>query len=246
MKINRTVQRALQILDCVAKSPNGITLAELAGSLAIPKTSLFDIVTTLAAGHHLRKHDNKFYIGPKAREIGSAYTSRQDLLDVAKPLLTEASEHYNTSSSLVLLNHGRLDYCFQYHPEDAVMIARQGSPYNIMHASGTGKVMLAFMQPDQREEILRDFQLHKFTDRTISSFEALEDELKTVRKNGYALDDREYHYLLQCVAAPILHKGQAVAAVSFSGLNLFNEDPSEMVRRILETAGNISRTYNRE
>lgn len=245
MKINRTVQRALLVLDHVAKAPNGTTLAELATNLDIPKTSLFDIVSTLVSMHHLRKHGNRFHIGVKSKEIGNAYTQKQDLCDVAAPLLTQASELYRTSSSLVLLSNSRLDYCFQYHPENAVMIARQVSPYNILHASGTGKVLLAYMAPSRRESLLKDCVFHKFTDRTIENREALLEELKAVRRNGYALDDREYHYLLQCVAAPIFHKKKVIAAISFSGLNLYNEDPQEMVGHILETAREISVRHDR-
>ncbi|WP_147820152.1 IclR family transcriptional regulator [Salidesulfovibrio onnuriiensis] len=243
MKINRTVQRSLHILSMVAQAPKGLTLKDLEEQLAIPKTSLFDIVSTLVAMHYLRKSDHLFFIGRKCREIGSAYAQKQDLCDVAEPLLTQASERNNISSSLVLLSANDLDYCFQYHPEDAVMIARKPSSFGIHHASATGKVLLAYMQPARRDALLKKMTFHKFTDRTIDNTGELLKALEAVRKQGYALDDREYHYLLQCVAAPIYFQKKVIAAISFSGLNLYNDDPAKMVEEVLETAKEISTSY---
>jgi len=164
---------------------------------------------------------------------------------VAEPLLTQASERNNVSSSLVLLSDSELDYCFQYHPEDAVMIARRPSSFGIHHASATGKVLLAYMQPARRDALLRKMTLHKFTDRTIDNNAELLKVLETVREQGYALDDREYHYLLQCVAAPVYHQKKVIAAISFSGLNLYNDDPGKMVREVLQTAQEVSTSYTR-
>ena len=161
------------------------------------------------------------------------------------PCLIAASEQYNTSVALVRIARDSLDYFFQYHPKDAVMVARQSSPYNIMHASATGKILLAFAPREQREQLLGKIVLHKFTDRTLATVEDVRKELEQVEKQKYALDNREYHYLLQCVAAPIVHHGQVIAALSFSGLNLYNENPQEMISHVKHTAQEISETYTR-
>ena len=48
MKLNRTTQRTVEILKLVSKNPEGITLDEICGKLDLPKTSAYDIVTTLS------------------------------------------------------------------------------------------------------------------------------------------------------------------------------------------------------
>ena len=47
MKINRTVQRAIQILSYTAAHPEGVTLDELCDQFTLPKTSAYDILVTL-------------------------------------------------------------------------------------------------------------------------------------------------------------------------------------------------------
>lgn len=243
MKINRTVQRALLILDHVADSPNGVTQSNLIAALQLPKSSLFDLCSTLTEMHYLRKHGSKFYIGAKAKKIGNAYIEKQDLRDIAEPILTKASEAIQASSSLVLLDQGKQNYYFQYHPQDAIMVARQSSTFNIFHASATGKILLAYLPPAVRKKMISSLTLHKFTDKTIDDEATLLKSLETIREQGFALDNREYHYLLQCAAAPIVYEKKVIAAISFSGLNLYNDDPGEMIKTVMETAQTVSDSY---
>ncbi|OIN98384.1 MAG: hypothetical protein AUJ49_13405 [Desulfovibrionaceae bacterium CG1_02_65_16] len=230
------MQRALLMLQHIADSSRGASLSELTESLGLPKTSAFDILHTMETLHFLRKDGNAYFIGAKAKEVGDAYGKMQDICSIASGILISASERFNTSVSLVQYVDKQLDYCFQHHPDDAVMVARYSSPYNILHAAASGKVLLAFMPEKEREQALDGIVLYKFTDRTLGTVEALRGELERVRAQGYALDNREYHYLLQCVAAPVLHQGEVIAAISFSGLNLYLNDPQEMIAHVLETA----------
>ena len=48
MKLNRTTLRTIQILKLVSKRPDGIALDEICEELELPKTSAYDIVTSLA------------------------------------------------------------------------------------------------------------------------------------------------------------------------------------------------------
>ena len=47
MKLNRTALRTVDILKLVSKKPDGITLDQICEQLSIPKTSAYDILTTL-------------------------------------------------------------------------------------------------------------------------------------------------------------------------------------------------------
>ncbi len=240
MKINKTTQRTLHVLEYIARHPRGVKLSELSTALNAPKSSIFDIVSTLTYMDYLRKHDSLFYIGFKAREVGHAYAEKKALQCIAEPILTKASAQYSVSSSLVLLTKNKLEYNFQAHPHDAVMVARQSCEYNFLHASAAGKIFLAHMPRKQCLKLLEKLTLHRFTDRTITIKKKLLQSIDEVKKQGYALDNREFHYLLQCVAAPVYARKKVIAVISFSGLNLYNDTPQTMITRILHTAKEIS------
>jgi DNA-binding IclR family transcriptional regulator len=67
------------------------------------------------------------------------------------------------------------------------------------------------------EGVIMDGALVPLTPYTITSAQALRAELKRVREQGYALDDRENHADMRCIAVPVLDReGRAVAALSAS------------------------------
>lgn len=76
MKLNRTTQRTVEILKLVSKNPEGITLDEICRLLDLPKTSAYDITTTLVEMGmvNVRKGQKQTYtIGLTAYQIGRAH-----------------------------------------------------------------------------------------------------------------------------------------------------------------------------
>ena len=64
MKLNRTTLRTVEILKLVSKKTDGITLDEICAKLDMPKTSAYDIVTTLV--------QTGMWQGNRSRDIPSA------------------------------------------------------------------------------------------------------------------------------------------------------------------------------
>ncbi len=83
MKLNRTTLRTVEILKLVSKKPDGITLDEICAKLDMPKTSAYDIVTTLVQTgmiHVAREQKQRYTIGLTAYRIGINYTNRDGVL----------------------------------------------------------------------------------------------------------------------------------------------------------------------
>lgn len=108
-----------------------------------------------------------------------------------------------------------------------------------MHASAVAKAILAFMPPDELDELLRDWPLTALTPNTITDAAALRDNLAEVRRRGYALDLEELEVGLRCVAAPIRGPaGHVVAGVSISGpRHRMTEDAMRRFGPLVRAAG---------
>jgi len=110
-----------------------------------------------------------------------------------------------------------------------------------MHASGIGKALLSEISPSDVEKILQRKGLEEFTDKTLTSPDALHADLAASRHRGWAFDDEERHSGMRCVAAPIYNAfGEAFAGVSVSGptARLTERSVAEtgpLVRRAAET-----------
>jgi IclR family acetate operon transcriptional repressor len=97
------------------------------------------------------------------------------------------------------------------------VIARPGGRAK-MHASGSGKALLAFVSDEHLNEVVERHGLQAATEKTIKSPQALRLNLEAVRRQGFAIDDEENALGIRCVAAPVFdHTGEVIAAISISG-----------------------------
>jgi DNA-binding IclR family transcriptional regulator len=90
-----------------------------------------------------------------------------------------------------------------------------------LHNTSLGKCFLAY------DEVLLNNIIHKElikkTPYTITDSAMLLDEVNKVRKQGYAVDNREQDERMLCIGAPIFgQNNNIIAAISVSGL--YNEN----------------------
>jgi DNA-binding IclR family transcriptional regulator len=85
------------------------------------------------------------------------------------------------------------------------------------HASATGKMFLAWLAPAEREAVLSG-RLETFTQATITDRRRLEEELSSVRRDGFALSHGEHDDFTSAVSAPAVgSSGRLVAIVTLWG-----------------------------
>jgi DNA-binding IclR family transcriptional regulator len=78
-------------------------------------------------------------------------------------------------------------------------------------------VLLAALPDDDVESFIMEGELVPLTPFTITTAAAFRAELTLVREQGYAIDDREHHASMRCIAVPVRDRdGRAVAALSAS------------------------------
>ena len=113
MKLNRTTLRSVEILKLVSKRPDGITLDELCDSLNLPKTSAYDIVTTLAETGMIRNADDTPpYLGIGL--VGKSRTSKKEGIVYrakvyAKIQFKEPNDENTTKQESTTFNHTTME-----------------------------------------------------------------------------------------------------------------------------------------
>jgi IclR family acetate operon transcriptional repressor len=88
-----------------------------------------------------------------------------------------------------------------------------------MVTSGVGKAVLATYSDADVNAIIRHRGMPRLTEKSIVRPSDLFRELRTIRRQGYAVDDEEAQVGLRCVAA-VVHNNCAepLAAISVSGM----------------------------
>ena len=200
-----SVKKAFHILQLISQSTHGLGITELASRLCMSKGTVHGVVSALEElGAAVRNPVTKKYqLGITLLELGRLSYSQADIKDVAKPLMKEVMEKTGATVYVGVLNKDHITILdIVESREDLKITSPKGSTIPLF-AGATGKVMLAFMSDEQCEQIIREKGLPRFTARSITDPERFMDEIRLVRKRGYATDYEEYLAGVWAAAAPI-------------------------------------------
>jgi IclR family transcriptional regulator, KDG regulon repressor len=216
-----SVHRAIQVLEVLAASDEGISLADLSKRIGVPKSTLFRILTTLEH-NSIVNHDEqrrKFTLGIKLLDWGNSALSRIDLKTVAHPHLVRMANETKESYYLAILDHHEVIIVDRVDtPEIWTMVARLGQRSPV-HATASGQVLISDLKPDVLEKIIERSGLKKYTPKTITSLKKLKERLEQVKGEGFAVADAEYKPDLCALAAPIFDHHSRVAAALMMALS---------------------------
>ena len=239
------VERAVMLLDTLSAAGHPLALADLARSLALPKSSVHGLLTTLVAlGLVRRDAQGQFALGAKPLQWADAFASQSGLLRAFDTQSRGFPALQAETVMLAVLEGADVTYlsCRQGSRALAVNF-RVGGRFPAACTS-SGKAMLASMPDDRVRALLGAGPLPRLTRHSVPSLAALLRQLDAARVQGYAVDDEETAEGMQCFGAPIhaARQPQAVAAVAVSvikaGLTAHRRE--EIVRAITGLAHEIS------
>lgn len=245
MKINRTVQRAVQILSCIAAHPEGVSLDELCEQFSLPKTSAYDILVTLVQEGMLSiKSGQKqlYQIGIFAYRIGMSYPDADDTLKLIASELTELAHISDRTAFFGKLSGKEVVYILKEVPENPIITTATVGSTAPLCCTSLGKTLLAFLPEEQSNALLSDIEIQPRTRYTLKSLEELSRDLDLIRMRGYALDFREYEEHMVCASAPVYQRnGTLEGAVSISGFYRPEDDYEKAGELIRRQAARISK-----
>lgn len=213
------VLRAAQVLEALAEAKEPMTMAELADRLALPRSTVHGLCTTLAS------------TGLASRLPGGAYRLGPRLLHLAQSLLAQSdltSEFIRTIEALDPMPEESIVLSVLDGQDIVYVACRSGKrPFGLnlrigmrlpAHCTASGKALLAHLDPASRAGFIRSGELTALTDRSLVEPEALERDLGLVRRRGFAQDMEETRRGILCFGAPVFAAGSEapVAAVGIS------------------------------
>jgi IclR family acetate operon transcriptional repressor len=210
------VDRALDVLEALARRPGPTGVSELAATTGLPFGTAHRLLRALVARGYARQDaDRRYALGAALLRLGEA--AHRTLAAGARPHLASLVELSGETANLAVREGDRVVYLAQVpSPRTLRMFAEVGRAVHA-HSTAVGKVLLAALPAEEVAGILARQGLPRRTDTTITDEGALRSELDRVRAAGYALDDGEEETGVRCLAVPVSDGGAVVAAVSVSG-----------------------------
>jgi DNA-binding IclR family transcriptional regulator len=241
----RSVRRAIRILEAFREGPS-LTVTELSRALKLPKSSVYELVSTLAAEGLVKKEDstNRYRLGLRLVELARAANHELEVRQVARPLIEKLRDEFNETVQLTVLEGEEILYVDGCESSRQLRTFFQFGDRAPLYCTALGKAILANLPAGQVERYLRRRNLKAFTPGTLTEPAALRRDLERTAARGFSVDDMEHEEDVRCVAAPIRDReGRAFASLSVSGPahRLKPARDAEVARRVVAAAEQISR-----
>jgi DNA-binding IclR family transcriptional regulator len=245
----QSLDRALHILETVAKSSDPVPLGELTDLLGVDRSSAFRLANTLKRRGFLANPSGRkdYILGPSVWRL-----SRQ--CDWSKALIAIAHDHLKalagaTKETAHLGVREGKKVLFIDHVTIPQMIAVSGQTGESvpLHWTAHGKALLVDFGERELKSLLGSAPLPVRTKRTIVSVAQLVKACADIKSRGFADDDAEFDDGIRCVAAPIRNEnGVVIGSIGISApITRFPDARfSTCGRQVLEVANQISEAFS--
>ena len=195
-------------------------LTELAEETEQSPATVYRILITLQ-GQGLVEFDPEdqvWHIGPQAFVIGSRFLRRTSLVERARPIMRKLMETTGETANLGIEKEGKVLFLNQVETHESIRAFFPPGTLSDMHSSGIGKALLAHMDLDRRQRIIKTMSLESYTKFTITDVDALNHDLDDINNCGYSIDNEERNLGMRCIAAPVFDfNREVIAGISVSG-----------------------------
>jgi len=218
--LSNSVKRALSILGLLNRSAHPLSFSDIKIALDLPKSTTSLLLCTLETlGYVTRDRENRrYWLNQQAYRPGFVPMKYLDLTELAVPVLQSVSSTISLTSFISVLDGDQVLFLVKAdgpHPTSCDVYS--GRKANAQ-CTAVGKVLLAWLNEEEQQNFLHRHHIIPHTNRTITSKDALLEELKRVRQVGYAIDDQEEALSIRCLAVPVIsEESQGTVALGITG-----------------------------
>ncbi|MEX5296017.1 IclR family transcriptional regulator [Kocuria sp. CPCC 205268] len=241
----QSVDRAITVLEVLART-GGSTVTEVAAELGVHKSTASRLLGALEARglvHH-PSDGSKYQLGFGILRLANAIPGRLNVVAEARDEIRELARTHSETVNLAVLREGHAVNVDQEMGPSALTMHDWIGSLTPLHATASGKVLLAGLPSEDRARLLRSQGLRALTGRTITSRKQLERQLIDVATQGYAIACEEYEIGLNSMAVPVRdHLGTVVASISMAGpaFRFTDQHMAELVGDLKEAGLRVSR-----
>lgn len=213
--------KAFGVLEVLVRAGRPVTLTELMQATDLPKPSLHRTLTLFEeAGLLTREPGGRAYaVGARLSRFGLDVLRNDGTAGERRTILRRVVAEIGESCNLAVLHKGDLIYLDRVEAEWPLRLQLPAGGVALRpHCCASGKLLLAHKPAAERERLIEQMALERFTERTITDRNVLASELDRILTAGYSVDNEEYVLGVACVAVPVRDsRGDVVASVAVQG-----------------------------
>jgi len=246
---NSSITNALHILKCFSIDHPELSLSDIANYTDISKSTACRLLQTLESEGfiHQNANDNTYRLGSALLSLTHTAINQFTFLKEMTPFLKNLTNYTKETSYIALLEH-----------KDVIYIKKEDSPFRVQmlshigrrnpaYCTGSGLAMLAFIDEQTISDMFPQ-QLPTYTKHTISTLEELQEELKVIRKQGYAISKGQYTENIISIGAPIFNtKQKVIASITVTGpINRIMINLHKFIEALIQESDKITNFIERK
>jgi DNA-binding IclR family transcriptional regulator len=239
-----TLEKGIKILTLFTEGTPVLSVPDIAKHLHLPMSTAYRYVSALKQAGLIEEAESTggYCLGAKILDLARG-VPRKNLQQIALPIMNRLVE--KTGETVILC--GLRDHdgvCLEkVEGHHILRVSHERGATFPLHAGSSGKVLLAYLDARERDEVLGRGELPKFSETTITDPLKLKSELERVRAQGYAESDGEVIRGTYGIGAPILSQaGKLLAALSVSAPThrLEGKKREQMIHLVVTAARRIT------
>lgn len=247
--ILKTLDNAIQVLNCFTKEKKAWGVRELARELKTSHTAINRILKTYEKNGFLTqdKESKKYYLGLKFVEFSQIIRERMSITEDILPIMEKISELTKESIFLTWKENKEGVTLAIAESEERIKFSVSIGTRTPLYVGASCKVIMAYLSKDEQLNVMEDgFQ--RFTVNTTNDMESLLKELNEIKKQGWSYTCGEYTDQVFGLGVPLFDKNdRVVASVTIAGpqYRLNDKKKKEMLHILLEETKEIQQMiYN--
>ncbi len=215
----QSVDRAVSVLEILAREGSA-GVSDVAAEIGVHKSTAFRLLAALEERDLVEQNSErgKYQLGFGVLRLASAIPARLDMVRQARPVVDDLAQRFDETINLAVVREHYSVHVQQALGSAAVASQNWVGQLTPLHATSSGKILMAHMDEEQLDSVLAAAGLKAYTEHTITSRKTLMKQLADARENGFATAYEELETGLNAAAVPVRdHTGAVVGAVSASG-----------------------------
>lgn len=210
-----SLAKGLKVLEAFGADTPRMTITDASAATGLDRATARRCLLTLHHEGYL-DYDGKFFtITHRALRLGMGALAALPLPQIVQPWLDQLAEQIGQSCSVAILDGTEIVYLARAAQRRVMSIGLMPGSRLPAHCTSFGRVLLASLPTKQAAEIIRASDLTPRTAASLTTPEAILDQLATIREQGFAVIDQEIEVGLRSIAVPLRNsRGQTIAALN--------------------------------
>ncbi|WP_165972016.1 IclR family transcriptional regulator [Paenibacillus piri] len=235
-----STRKTLEILDLYSLDTRELSVPQISEMMDIPQSSVYRYIRILKEKKYLAETSRGTYqLGLRFLEMSNFINLNNELSLAAGPIMRQLTNETQETTVLVILS-GLQAICIENISSSFHMVKVSSEPgkYIPLYAGASSKAILAYMGNEAVNKLFKYGVVRRHTANTITEKEALLQNLKKIRENGYAESDNELDEGVYTYAVPIFSGTTVLGSLSIAGPRerMIAKDKEALIASLKEAA----------